>query len=179
MQNVPDWVRKQMPKYNRMFHTTDPHSRRTSYYLDGRNVTYRISFARVHGGADVRISRTLRGNSGAVSNEPPPDHGGQANASYYTPPQFLGHETEESKRYGLGLGRLGLAGVIGAIGVAGALLPLPLAPKMAIFAGIFVLGLITHLQGIHRGKKKGIGGVLLVIGIAGFWGAIVGADVFP
>ncbi len=91
MQNVPDWVRKQIPKYNRMFHTTDPHSRRTSYYLDGRNVTYRISFARVHGGADVRISRTLRENSGAVSNEPPPDHGGQANASYYTPPRRQEH----------------------------------------------------------------------------------------
>ena len=216
MQNVPDWVRKQIPKYNRMFHTTDPHSRRTSYYLDGRAFTYRISFARVHGGADVRISRTLRENSGAVSNEPPPDHSGQANASYYTPPRRQEHlrrrsssdmrprnpsgtnevisrnnpprswkrspsatdEVSDSGHKGLSLGDfLGGLGVLGAIFVAGALLPLPLAPKMAIFAGIFVPGLITFRVSTEE-EWKDIGRVLLAFGIAGFWGAIVGAIVF-
>ena len=60
MQNVPDWVRKQIPKYRRMFHTTDSHRKRKSYYLDGKTFTYRLSFSRVHRGADLRVCRTLR-----------------------------------------------------------------------------------------------------------------------
>ena len=63
MENVPDWVKKQIPKYNRMFHTTNRHSGRKSYYLDGKTFSYRISFTRVHRGSDVRISRTLKENS--------------------------------------------------------------------------------------------------------------------
>jgi len=69
MEDVPDWVKNQIPKYNRMFHTTDRDSGSTSYHFDGGAFTYRISFARVYGGADVRVSRMLMEKSGG--NFPP------------------------------------------------------------------------------------------------------------
>ena len=69
MEDVPDWVKEQIPKYNRMFHTTDRDSGSTSYHFDGGAFTYRISFVRVYGGADVRVSRMLMENSGG--NFPP------------------------------------------------------------------------------------------------------------
>ncbi len=65
MDNVPDWVRNQIPRYNRMFHRTDRDLSRKSYLLHEKaSFTYRISFARVDGGADVRIYRTSKENSG-------------------------------------------------------------------------------------------------------------------
>ena len=63
MQNVPDWVKNQIPKYYSMFRTTDSRFKRKSYYLDRRTFTYRISFSRVHRGADLRVYRTLREKS--------------------------------------------------------------------------------------------------------------------
>ena len=69
MEDVPDWVKEQIPKYNRMFHTTDRDSGSMSYHFDGGAFTYRISFARVYGGADVRVSRMLMEESGG--NFPP------------------------------------------------------------------------------------------------------------
>ena len=69
MEDVPGWVKEQIPKYNRMFHTTDRDSGSMSYHFDGGAFTYRISFARVYGGADVRVSRMLMENSGG--NFPP------------------------------------------------------------------------------------------------------------
>ena len=60
MENVPDWVKERIPKYRRMFHTTDSHFKRKPYYLDGKTFTYRISFSRVHGGTDLRVCKTLR-----------------------------------------------------------------------------------------------------------------------
>ena len=77
MEDVPDWVKNQIPKYNRMFHTTDRDSGSASYHFDGGAFTYRISFARVYGGADVRISRMLmensEGNFPPVGNYPSPE----------------------------------------------------------------------------------------------------------
>ena len=65
MDNVPEWVRKQIPRYNHMFHTTDRDLSRKSHLLHGKtSFTYRISFARVDGGADMRIYRTSKENSG-------------------------------------------------------------------------------------------------------------------
>ena len=69
MEDVPDWVKEQIPKYNRMFHTTDRDSGSMSYHFDGGAFTYRISFARVYGGVDVRVSRMLMEKSGG--NFPP------------------------------------------------------------------------------------------------------------
>ena len=60
MQNVPDWVKKQIPEYRRMFHRTDSHRKRKSYHLDGKTFDYRISFSRVHKGTDLRVYRTTR-----------------------------------------------------------------------------------------------------------------------
>ena len=76
MDNVPNWVRKQIPRYCRMFHTTDRDLSRKSHLLHGKtSFTYRISFARVDRGADVRIYRTSKeksmGNSLLTGNEPP------------------------------------------------------------------------------------------------------------
>ena len=78
MEDVPDWVKNQIPKYNRMFHTTDRDSGSTSYHFDGGAFTYRISFARVYGGADVRVSRMLMekssgGNFPPAGNYPSPE----------------------------------------------------------------------------------------------------------
>ena len=75
MEDVPDWVNEQIPKYNRMFHTTDRDSGSMSYHFDGGAFTYRISFARVYGGADVRVSRMLMeessgGNFSSAGNYP-------------------------------------------------------------------------------------------------------------
>ena len=70
MGDVPDWVNEQIPKYNRMFHTTDRDSGSMSYHFDGGAFTYRISFARVYGGVDVRVSRMLMEESSG-GNFPP------------------------------------------------------------------------------------------------------------
>lgn len=59
MQNVPDLVKDQIPKYRRMFHRTDSHRKRKFYYLNGKTFSYRISFSRVHGGTDLRVYRRL------------------------------------------------------------------------------------------------------------------------
>ena len=60
MEDVPDWVKEQIPKYRSMFHTTDSHFKRKPYYLKGKTFRYRISFSRVHGGTDLRVCKTLR-----------------------------------------------------------------------------------------------------------------------
>ena len=60
MQNVPDWVKNQIPKYYSMFRTTDSRFKKKSYYLDGKTFTYRIFFSRVHRGAELQVYRTLR-----------------------------------------------------------------------------------------------------------------------
>ena len=78
MEDVPDWVKEQIPKYNRMFHTTDRDSGSMFYHFDGGAFTYRISFARVYGGADVRVSRMLMeessgGNFPPAGNYPSPE----------------------------------------------------------------------------------------------------------
>ena len=78
MEDVPGWVKEQIPKYNRMFHTTDRDSGSMSYHFDGGAFTYRISFARVYGGADVRVSRMLMesssgGNFSSAGNYPAPE----------------------------------------------------------------------------------------------------------
>ena len=77
MEDVPGWVKEQIPKYNRMFHTTDRDSGSMSYHFDGEAFTYRISFARVYGGADVRVSRMLMEESGgnfpSAGSYPAPD----------------------------------------------------------------------------------------------------------
>ena len=77
MGDVPGWVKEQIPKYNRMFHTTDRDSGSMSYHFDGGAFTYRISFARVYGGADVRVSRMLMeesgGNFSSAGNYPAPE----------------------------------------------------------------------------------------------------------
>ena len=78
MEDVPDWVNEQIPKYNRMFHTTDRDSGSMSYHFDGGAFTYRISFARVYGGADLRVSRMLMeessgGNFSSAGNYPSPE----------------------------------------------------------------------------------------------------------
>ena len=70
MEDVPGWVKEQIPKYNRMFHTTDRDSGSMFYHFDGGAFTYRISFARVYGGADVRVSRMLMEESSG-GNFPP------------------------------------------------------------------------------------------------------------
>ena len=64
MQNVPDWVENQIPKYYSMFRTTDSHLKRKSYRLNGKTFSYLISFSRVRGGANLRVYRTLREKSG-------------------------------------------------------------------------------------------------------------------
>lgn len=193
MENVTDWVRKQIPEYNRMFHTTDRHSGRKSYYLDGRTFTYRISFARVYGGADVRISRTLRENSGGnfshAGNEPspeppPPDHGGQANASYYTPPrrQERLHRasssdmrprnpsgTDEVADSSRDLSGAGIAMIAVGVLIASSLLIAAFFLAPQIFVGVFVLGLIATISGVFLDKDtvRNIGIVVLAIGIVG------------
>ena len=63
MQNVPDWVKNQIPKYRSMFHKTDSHFKRKSYYLNGRTFSYLISFSRVYKGTDLRVYRTLKEKS--------------------------------------------------------------------------------------------------------------------
>ena len=60
MEDVPDWVKERIPKYRRMFYTTDRHSGKKSYCLNGKTFRYRISFSRVHGGTDLRVYKTLR-----------------------------------------------------------------------------------------------------------------------
>ena len=108
MQNVPDWVRKQIPEYTRRFNTNDRLSHRMSYYLDGK-ITYRISFLRVHRGADVRIYRNLRekssGNFSPAENETSPE----------VPPDAPAHRRSETKRR-VAFG-VGIAAALVAIGI--------------------------------------------------------------
>ena len=193
MENVSDWVKGRIPKYRRMFHTTDRHSSEKSYYLNGKTFTYRISFSRVHGGTDLRVCKTLKeqsaGNFSSAGNEPSPEvpplgHGGQANASYYTPPPQAGtfapgrsieHEAESP----VGMAEVSdfeqessgpsVTVVVVGVLIASALLVAAFFLAPEIFAGVFVLGLAIVLGGAYMGKDtvRNVGIVVLVAGIVG------------
>ncbi len=191
-QDVPRWVQEKIPSLEHRYYTGSSYASGSeeSFVLEGKVFLYRISFTPApHGGANVRIFRApieiSEGNYSSeedgLMEEATETRSGQANASYYTPPQFLGHETESPSSTAevsdFEQESSGPSVTVVAVGVliASALLVAAFFLAPQIFAGIFVLGLIATISGVFLDKDtvRNIGIVVLAIGIVGMLGAAV------